>query len=106
MTAIVLAQTTTDSEEAAMALARGAVEGRLAACAHVDPPITAVYRWEGNVAADREWRVSYKTPRTRLPELAQWVAEHHGYDTPEWIVLPIDGGSEAYLSWVETETAQ
>lgn len=101
---IVIAQTTIDDEDRAYALARGAVENRLAACAHIDPPFTAVYRWNGAVETAREWRVSYKTTRDRLPELASWVAGEHTYDVPEWIALPVTDGSTAYLSWVAGET--
>jgi periplasmic divalent cation tolerance protein len=101
---IVVAQTTTDDEGRAMALARGAVENRLAAGAHIDSPLTAVYWWQGKIETAREWRISYKTTTDRLPELAAWVAEQHSYDVPEWVVLPITGGSEAYLSWVAEES--
>ncbi|MET3987212.1 divalent-cation tolerance protein CutA [Streptomyces sp. PvR034] len=103
-TDIVIAQTTIDSEPAARELARGAIESRLAACAHVDAPITAVYRWQGAVETATEWRVSYKTTRDRLPALSTWVDQHHGYDVPEWIVLAVDGGSDAYASWIAAET--
>jgi len=101
---IVVAQTTIDDEDRAHALARGAVENRLAACAHVDPPFTAVYRWNGAVETAREWRISYKTTTDRLPELEAWVTGQHSYDVPEWITLPVTGGSDAYLSWVAEET--
>ncbi|RRQ81116.1 divalent-cation tolerance protein CutA [Streptomyces griseofuscus] len=105
MTEIVIAQTTIDDEERANALSRGAVENRLAACAHIDPPFTAVYRWQGALETAQEWRISYKTTTDRLPELAAWVAERHDYEVPEWITLPVTGGSEAYLRWVAEETA-
>ena len=101
---IVVAQTTIDDEDRAMVLAQGAVENRLAAGAHVDPPLTAVYWWQGKIQTAREWRISYKTTTDRLPELEAWVAEQHSYDVPEWVVLPITGGSEAYLSWVAEES--
>ncbi|MEV3870979.1 divalent-cation tolerance protein CutA [Streptomyces sp. NPDC049906] len=102
---VVIAQTTIDDEAKAEELARGAVDARLAACAHVDAPFTAVYRWKGEVVREREWRISYKTTRARLPELAAWVATAHAYEVPEWIVLPVEGGSDAYLAWVAEETA-
>ncbi|MFJ5779987.1 divalent-cation tolerance protein CutA [Streptomyces sp. NPDC093094] len=101
---VVIAQTTIDDEERAKALARGAVENRLAACAHIDQPFTAVYRWKGAIETAQEWRVSYKTTVERLPELAAWVSENHGYEVPEWITLPVTGGSGAYLAWVAEET--
>ncbi|MGD6742424.1 divalent-cation tolerance protein CutA [Streptomyces sp. BH106] len=100
----VIAQTTIDDEERAKGLARGAVERRLAACAHIDAPISAVYRWKDAIETDQEWRISYKTTRDRLPELEAWVADEHTYDVPEWITLPVTGGSDAYLSWVVEET--
>ncbi|MEU9604980.1 divalent-cation tolerance protein CutA [Streptomyces sp. NPDC048057] len=105
-TEIVIAQTTIDAEDRAEALARGAVAARLAACAHVDAPLTAYYRWQGEVQKDREWRVSYKTTRSRLPELAAWVSAAHSYEVPEWIVLPVTDGSTAYLEWVARESAE
>ncbi|MEV0445971.1 divalent-cation tolerance protein CutA [Streptomyces spectabilis] len=102
---IVIAQTTIDNEDTAKALARGAVENRLAACAHIDQPFTAVYRWKGAIETATEWRISYKTTTDRLPELEAWVAQEHSYEVPEWITLPVTGGSEAYLSWVVDESA-
>jgi periplasmic divalent cation tolerance protein len=103
---IVIAQTTIDDEDQAKALARGAVEARLAACAHIDPPFTAVYRWKDAIETDKEWRISYKTTTDRLKALEAWVAQKHTYDVPEWIALPVTGGSEAYLSWVVEETTE
>ncbi|MFI6288525.1 divalent-cation tolerance protein CutA [Streptomyces sp. NPDC051018] len=103
---VVVAQTTIDDETKAMELARGAVDRRLAAGAHIDPPLRAVYRWQGAVQSETEWRISYKTTRERLPELAAWVAATHGYEVPQWIVLPVDGGSAEYLSWVAAESRE
>ncbi|CAM5420722.1 divalent cation tolerance protein [Streptomyces avidinii] len=104
-TDIVIAQTTIDDEESARELARGAVEARLAACAHIDAPFTAVYRWKGKVETATEWRISYKTTRDQLPALGAWVGQEHSYDVPEWIVLAVEGGSDSYLEWVAEETA-
>ncbi|MEV6959387.1 divalent-cation tolerance protein CutA [Streptomyces sp. NPDC051207] len=106
MTDIVIAQTTIDDEDRAKALARGAVESGLAACAHVDAPFTAFYRWQDKVETAQEWRISYKTTTDRLAELEAWVAGKHSYDVPEWITLPVTGGSDAYLSWVVEETSR
>ncbi|MFJ7420556.1 divalent-cation tolerance protein CutA [Streptomyces uncialis] len=103
-TDVVIAQTTIDDETKAGELAGGAVEARLAACAHIDGPFTAVYRWKGDLIRDKEWRISYKTTRERLPALAEWVEAAHSYEVPQWIVLAVDGGSEEFLSWVAQES--
>ncbi|WP_424216982.1 divalent-cation tolerance protein CutA (plasmid) [Streptomyces sp. BI20] len=105
MTGIVIAQTTIDDEVKAKALARGAVEARLAACAHIDAPFDAVYWWDQKVQFAREWRVSFKVPADRADRLWAWVAAEHPYEVPEWILLPLAGGAEAYLRWVAAETA-
>ncbi|MFI5618187.1 divalent-cation tolerance protein CutA [Streptomyces sp. NPDC051567] len=101
---IVIVQTTIDDEEDARHLARGAVEARLAACAHIDAPLTAVYRWKGTIETAKEWRVSFKTTQGRLPALTEWVGQEHGYAVPEWTVLPVAGVSDAYRAWVVEET--
>ncbi|WP_128435054.1 divalent-cation tolerance protein CutA [Streptomyces cyaneus] len=103
---IVIAQTTIDNEDQAKALARGAVESKLAAGVHIDGPITAVYWWKNEVETAREWRISYMTTTDRLPQLEAWLSEKHPYHVPQWITLPVTGGSEAYLSWVVEETTQ
>ena len=42
-----------------------------------------------------------KTTGDRLDALRDRVAELHPYDTPEFVALSIDAGSEDYLSWIE-----
>ncbi|KHF44813.1 divalent cation transporter [Saccharomonospora viridis] len=96
--------TTTDSEAAARELAAKAVEARLGACAQIVGPITSVYRWEGSVHTDPEWRVEIKTAADRVDALVEHIKQHHTYDVPEIITTPIVGGSADYLSWVEEET--
>jgi periplasmic divalent cation tolerance protein len=97
--------TTADSRELAERLARTAVAGRLAACAQIDGPITSVYRWQGAVETEQEWRVQYKTTAARYPELEEHIKATHGYATPEIIATPVVGGSAEYLAWLVTETA-
>ncbi|MFF2922109.1 divalent-cation tolerance protein CutA [Streptomyces celluloflavus] len=96
--------TTAGSEEAARHLATTAVAQRLAACAQIDGPVRSVYRWQGKIENDAEWRVLYKTTAARYPELARHIEAVHPYDTPEIIATPVTAGSDAYLSWLRTET--
>ncbi|MEU5543493.1 divalent-cation tolerance protein CutA [Streptomyces sioyaensis] len=98
--------TTTDDAEKAKNLASSAVEAKVAACAQIDGPITSVYRWEGAVQTDQEWRVLYKTTAERYPELEAHINSVHDYDTPEIIAMPVTHGSAAYLSWVTEETSK
>ncbi|MEU9061327.1 divalent-cation tolerance protein CutA [Streptomyces sp. NPDC048430] len=97
--------TTTDSEEKAHALARGAVDARLAACAQISGPVTSVYRWQDAVETAQEWQVLFKTAARRYDELEAHLVAVHGYETPEIIATPVVRGSDRYLAWVSAETA-
>jgi periplasmic divalent cation tolerance protein len=100
----VIVTSTTDSEAAARELAAAAVEARLGACAQVVGPVTSVYRWEGEVRTDQEWRVEIKTTAGRVPELTELLGQRHTYDLPEIITTPVEGGSAGYLAWLTAET--
>ncbi|MER5882367.1 divalent-cation tolerance protein CutA [Streptomyces sp. NPDC001941] len=103
--AVLTVLTTVDSAESAEALARGAVEARLAACAQVSGPVTSVYHWQGAVETAREWQVLLKTTEAVYPALEAHLKAAHDYDTPEIIATPVVRGSAAYLEWVAAETA-
>ena len=96
----VIVLTTLGADADAAALARTLVEERLAACVNVLPTMTSVYRWEGRVQDEREQQLVIKTLTSRLPELEARLRALHPYDVPEFLVLPVSGGSEAYLRWV------
>ena len=100
----IVAITTTDSEEAAEALADGLINDRLAACVQISSPVKSVYRWEGEVQRDTEWQLWIKTTSDRLAAMTTWLDERHSYDVPELLVLPVIGGNPAYLKWVTDET--
>ncbi|MDX2727950.1 MULTISPECIES: divalent-cation tolerance protein CutA [Streptomyces] len=97
--------TTTDSEEKAHALAQGAVEARLAACAQISAPVTSVYRWRNAIETTEEWQVLFKTVAERYDELEEHLRAAHDYETPEIIATPVVRGSDGYLAWVTAETA-
>ena len=96
--AIVL--TTIGADADAAALARTLVEERLAACVNVLPPMTSTYRWKGNVETDREQQLLIKTTMGRLGALEARLRVLHPYDVPEFLVLRVSAGSDAYLAWL------
>lgn len=100
----VIVSTTAASAEAAQNLAAGVIEANLGACAQVVGPMTSVYRWEGAVQTEPEWRVEIKTADDRVAELIAHIKANHDYQVPEIIATPIMAGSEDYLSWVVAET--
>ncbi|NIH85988.1 divalent-cation tolerance protein CutA [Amycolatopsis granulosa] len=100
----VIVAATTDSETTARELAARAVEARLGACAQIVGPIVSVYRWDGEVHADPEWRVEIKTAADRVAPLVELIKRQHNYEVPEIIATPIEGGSAEYLEWLIAET--
>jgi periplasmic divalent cation tolerance protein len=100
----VIVTSTTDNEQAARALAARAIDAKLGACAQVVGPITSVFRWEGEVQTEQEWRVEIKTTADRVPALTEHIKATHSYDVPEIIATPIIGGSPEYLSWLVEAT--
>lgn len=99
MTEFVIVTTTVDDGEAAEAIARAAVERRLAACAGIVAR-RSVYRWKGAVETAHEFEVELKTLASVAPALEAAICELHPYELPEVVVTPIVGGSAAYLAWV------
>jgi periplasmic divalent cation tolerance protein len=95
---------TVGDREAALTLARSAVEARLAACGQVGGPIRSVYHWQGEIEESDEWTVIFKTSLAGYPALAEFINEHHSYDVPEIVCFPIVQGNPAYLSWIVEST--
>ena len=100
----IIVSSTTDSEEAARSLASGVIAANLGACAQIVGPVTSVFRWEGEVQTEQEWRVEGKTAADRVTALTDYLKTNHSYDVPEIIATPITGGSAEYLSWLVEET--
>ena len=96
----VLVLTTLGADADASALARTLVEERLAACVNVLPPMTSIYRWKGGVEQDREQQLIIKTSAARVAALEARLLTLHPYEVPEFLVVPLAGGSQAYFSWL------
>jgi periplasmic divalent cation tolerance protein len=95
---------TAGSLEEGTALGRVLVTERLAACVNVLPGAVSIYAWEGELHEDDEVVLLAKTRRSLVEPLSARVATVHGYDLPAILVLPIVGGSPAYLTWLAEQT--
>ena len=100
----ILVITNFPDRESALRLANKLVEARLAACINVMAECTSVYRWKRKIETAPEVPVFIKTMKTHFPQVEKLVKQHHPYELPELIAVPINIGSAAYLKWVATET--
>ena len=105
MTDAIIVPTTVPSADVGAALASARVQARLAACVNVLPPMTSTYRWQDQLQHDSECQVVIKTVRPRLDAVRALVRESHPYELPEFVVVPIETGDEAYLAWVAAEAS-
>jgi len=103
-TQCVLILTTLPADADAAAFARTLVEGRLAACVNLLPVMESIYRWNGAVEHEHERQIVIKTSKDRTEPLWRRVRELHPYDVPEFVVLPIVDGNDAYLRWIGEST--
>ncbi len=93
------------NQASADALASVLVEARLAACVNILPPCRSVYRWKGQVERAEEVPVLIKTTRNRYDELERTIRDHHPYEIPEIIAIPVEAAWAPYLDWVRAEVA-
>lgn len=103
MTPLIAVLTTVGSEADARRMARALVEQRLAACVQISR-IDSVYRWEGAVQEEPEWRLLVKAPASRWDELHRAVRALHPYELPALFALPVSQADEAYVQWVEDQS--
>ena len=104
-TEVVIALTTVPVDLDADQLARKLLERRLVACVNVLPPMQSAYRWKGAIEVSEERQVIFKTRRDRVEALEAALRELHPFEVPEFLVVTVTGGGEAYLRWVREEAA-
>ena len=102
----VLVLTTLPADADAPGFGRALVEERLAACVNVLPLMESIYKWDGELQKETERQLVIKTSRRRVAALWERLRELHPYDVPEFVVVEIVDGSDAYLRWIGEATLE
>ena len=95
---------TVDSQKTAQKIADVLLTERKAACVNIMPALESHYWWQGKKESTQEFLLIVKTQAKLLDELIAIVKKHHPYSVPEIIALPVVGGNEDYLEWINRET--
>ena len=92
---------TTPHIEMAREIANHLVKKKLVACANIVPQIESIFEWEGEIKTIHECQLFLKTAETKVDVVLQRVKDIHKYETPCILVLPIQGGLQSFIRWVE-----
>jgi len=96
---------TAPDQKVARKLARAALKARLVACVNLVPKIESHYWWQDRMESSVEVLMVMKTTAPRVAALEKLILAGHPYDTPEFVVLPLERGNKRYLDWITTSTA-
>jgi periplasmic divalent cation tolerance protein len=97
---------TTSTEGGAHKVAELLLAKRKAACVNIVPRVDSSFWWQGKLDSARESLLIIKTKASLLSEIIELVKSVHSYEVPEIIALPIIGGSEDYLKWIDGEVKE
>ncbi|RTZ96127.1 MAG: divalent-cation tolerance protein CutA [Deltaproteobacteria bacterium] len=101
--AVNLIYITCENRAEAERIGRALVEERLAACVNIFDGMHAIYRWEGKIVQDAETVLIAKTGEERVAALTERVKALHSADCPCVVALPVTGGNDAFIKWVDGE---
>lgn len=101
----VVVLTTLATDEEAVSLVRALLEKRLIACGTILPAARSLYRWENQMADEQEVVVMLKTRSACIDALQKAFATLHPYKVPELLAIPVTGGLDRYLGWINSETS-
>lgn len=96
---------TTNTAGEAQQISRLLLEHRKAACINIIPEVDSHFWWENKIDSAQESLLVVKTEASLLPEIIDLVKGVHSNTVPEIIALPIVGGNQDYLEWLDKEVA-
>ncbi len=92
---------TCSGDEEAAKLAEAIVRNRLAACVQI-MPIRSIYQWKGEIHRDEERLLVMKTTAAAYCRLEEFIVQHHSYEVPEIVQVPIESGFREYFAWIDS----
>jgi periplasmic divalent cation tolerance protein len=96
---------TTKNAGEAQEIAETLVTLHHASCVNIIPEVNSYFRSQDKLNNAKESLLIVKTKESLLPKVIESVKKRHSYLIPEIIALPIIGGSQDYLDWLDIGTS-
>ncbi len=104
MTKLILVRIACPSRRVAEEIADAALEARVAACANLEGPVTSSYRWKGVIEQSFEFILWLKAPEVNWAKVEAIARQHHPYDVPAIVAMPLSHVSAPYYAWATENT--
>ena len=95
---------TTENMEEAREVGKALIKDQLVACVNMIEHMESMFMWNNEFQNEKEVVLIAKTKETLVNELIDKVKEVHSYDCPCIVTLPVQGGNQAFLDWIDEET--
>jgi len=102
-TEFVVLLVTAASAEEAQHISKALLDQRKAASVNIVPRVNSLFWWHGKIDSAEEKLLIVKTKTPMLDEAIRLVKKNHSYEIPQIIALPIVGGNQDYLDWIDRE---
>ncbi|TAN70560.1 MAG: divalent-cation tolerance protein CutA [Methylobacter sp.] len=93
---------TCPDKDTAEKIARLLVMNNEAACVNILPGITSIYAWKGRIESAQEHLLLIKAHKDHYQAIEITLRDHHPYELPEIIAVPIERGLPEYLHWIDS----
>ncbi len=93
---------TCPDKDTAEKIARLLVANNKVACVNILPGITSIYTWKGQVESAEEYLLLIKAHKDHYQAIETALRDHHPYELPEIIAVPIERGLPEYLQWIDS----
>jgi periplasmic divalent cation tolerance protein len=79
------------------------IEEKMAACVNISK-IESIFTWNNKIEEAVEFLTIFKTTKSKINILKDFIINNHPYEVPEIIEIKMDAVSKSYLKWLNNIT--